>query len=510
MTQTKGKKVVLVIIDGVGLRTETAGNAVASATMPNLSKLLKEYPSFAVQAAGAAVGMNDAAPGSSEAGHLTLGTGQMIDHPLRITTQEIVEGRFAQNAAVAEAFTYAKHRSSKVHLVGILSDADVHACSALLPALVDMAKVHGYVNKLYLHLFLDGRDTSQRGGQQLVEQLYLQLRNHGYGSIATMIGRDYAMSRFDSKKRVQTTLDLLLKGKGEIAQSPLQALTDAYGRGETDEFLSPIVVDKSGLIEDNDTVIFFNERADRMRPLFEGLVAKSLHDLYILAYAPYFQPFTWATMYQPSLIEPNLVSTITREGRSVHTITETERYAHLTYFLNGRREDPYDHEVRTFIESTDNETLLRNLAKSVDALTHAVQKAMHEGDDCIIVNYPYADRLGHSGDFEHTISALEAMDVALGEIVTAAGETYAVVCTADHGNCEYLRDAQADEPRKEDTANPVWCIVIDSDHKQASDTTYASLAAATPTALLPDITATLLTVMGIPVPSEMTGLSLLT
>jgi len=508
MTQ-KGKKAVLVILDGVGLRSEAAGNAVASAKLPNLDRLLKTYPAFAVQAAGAAVGMSDNAPGSSEAGHLTLGTGQMVDHQLRITAQEIAEGRFAQNAAVAEAFTYAKHRSSKVHLVGILSDVDVHACAALLPALVDLAKVHGYFNKLYLHLFLDGRDTSQRSGQQLVEQLYLQLRNHGYGSIATLIGRDYAMSRFDSKKRVETTLDLLLNGKGETAQSPLQAITDAYGRGETDEFLAPIVVDRSGLIEANDTVIFFNERADRMRPLFDGLVAAAPRDLYILAYAPYFQPFNWPTMYQPPIIELNLVSTVTQAGRSVHLITETERYAHLTYFFNGRREDPYEHEMRTFIESTDQETLLRNLPKAVGAITAAVKKGMSAGDDCIIVNYPYGDRIGHTGDFDQAVVALEAMDAALGEIVEAAGEQYAVICTSDHGNCEYLRDAQADEPRKEDTSNPVWCLVIDADHQQSTETTYASLAATPPTALLPDVTATVLAVMGIAVPSEMTGLSLL-
>lgn len=506
MMSTKGKKVVLMIMDGVGLRAEAAGNAVASATLPTIDRLLKEYPAFSMQAAGGAVGMNDTAPGSSEPGHLTIGTGQIIDHPIRVTSQEITEGRFAQNAAVAEAITYAKHRSSKVHLVGILSDVDVQACAAILPALIDMVKSLGYVNKLYLHLILDGRDTEQRSGQSLVEQLYLHLRNQGYGSIATMIGRDLALSRVDTDKKVTTTLDLLLKGKGETAQSPLQAIIDAYGRGETDEFLQPIVVDPAGLIEANDAVIFYNERADRMRPLFEGVVAAGLRDLFLVAYAPYFQPFTWATMYQPPLIEPNLVSTITSAGRSVHKITETERYAHLTYFFNGRREDPYEHEIRTFIDSAPEHAL----PKMIATLTQAVLTSMHDGEDCIIVNYPYGDRFGHAGDFEGAVAALGLMDAALGEIVAAAGETYAVICTADHGNCEYLRDAQADAPRKEDTTNPVWSIVVDSDHPQKSETTYASLAATPPTALLPDVAATILTLMGIPVPPELTGLSLLT
>lgn len=503
------KKVVLVISDGVGLRNETAGNAVAAAKLPNSERYLKEYPAFGVQASGAAVGMNDSAPGSSEAGHCALGTGQMIDHPSRVTTQEIARGSFATNAAVAEAFSYAKHRSSKVHLVGILSDVDVHACATLLPELIDLAKQHGYVNKLYLHLFLDGRDTSQRSGQALVEQLYLHLRNQGYGSIATMIGRDFAMSRLNDPKRVAQTVDLLLHGKGEVAQSPLQAVIDAYARGETDEFLSPVVVDQSGLIGEGDAVIFFNERADRIRALFEGIVEQRVRDLYLLAYAPYFQPFEWPTMYQLPMIEPNLTSVITAAGKSVHKVTETERYAHVTYFMNGRREDPYEHEMRTFIESKDDATTKKSIAALTNSLTKPVLQAMHKGEDCIIVNYPLGDRLGHMGDQEAAVTALEAFDDALGKIVEAAGETYAVVCTADHGNCEYLHDAQTDEPRKEDTASPVWCMIIDTNQRRESTTTYASLASAQPTALLPDVTATVLTLLDIPVPPQMTGLSLL-
>lgn len=509
MAETKGKKAVLVIMDGVGLRVDESGNAVTHATTPNLSAFMQRYPTVAVQAAGASVGMDDAAPGSSEAGHMTLGTGQMVDHPLRIIAQEVMRGTFMQNQVLAEAFTYAKERSSKVHLVGILSDADVHAGVGVVTAIVDAAKQFNYVNKLYLHIFLDGRDTSVRSGQQLVERLYLQLRNQGYGTIATMIGRNYAMMREKDPKKMRVTLDLLLHGKGESAQSPLQAVIDAYGRGETDEALSPIVVDPDGTIGESDTVICYNERADRMRPLYESLVEAKIAGLHLVSFVPYAYPFNGIAMYQPPLIEPNLTSVVTGADRTVHKITEADRYAHLTYFFDGRKEDPYEREVRTFVDTVPVAVLTASPKKAVDALTKVVLAAMHAGDDCIVVNYPYGDTLGHAGEFDAAIAAVSAMDEAVGSIVAAAGDDYVVICTADHGNCEYMHDEKMNEVRKEDTANPVWCICIDPAHQKSSTTTYVELAAQQPTALLPDVTATVLTVMGITVPPEMTGLSLL-
>lgn len=501
------RKVVLMIWDGVGLRSEEAGNAVLAAKLPNLTKVLADYPAVAVQAAGSAVGLSDDMGGSSEAGHMALGTGQIIDQPLHKTQGEIASGAFLNNPAIADAFNYAKHRETKVHLVGILSDSGVHAANGVIQALLDAAKVNNYPNKLYLHLFLDGRDTPERAGQRLVEALYLQLQNQGYGSIATMIGRSIAMDRTNDQTKVAETIALLTQGKGRVVDSPLQAVIDAYGAGQIDEELEPIVTNREGLIGAGDTVIFYNERADRMRELFTALVAQAIPDLYILTYAPYLQPFDYPTMYKLPVIEPNLVSTIAAAGQTTHKITETERYAHLTTFINGRREDPYEHESRAFIETLDIKEVRKNPAKAVVAITKPLLEAIkHHQADCIIVNYPIADQLGHAGDLAAATAGLEALDQALGEVMAACGEEYVLLLTADHGNCEYMQDPKTHELRKEDTASPVLAVQIHPSLKKETGTTLVELAASNPAALLPDVTATVLHHLGIPVPKEMTGL----
>lgn len=501
-------KVALIILDGFGLRAEREGNAIVQAHMPTLDELIKNYVSFSAQASGLAVGLPDKAPGSSEAGHMALGTGQIIEHPLQRVKRDIQNGTFFDNEAIKEAFLAAKNRESKVHLVGLLSDVDVHASSEIIYSLIEMAKKEDYPNKLFLHLFLDGRDTQIRSGQQLVEKLYVTLRNQGYGSIATLVGRYYAMDRDGRWDRIEKAFNLMTKGEGVTTESPLTAVIDSYAKGDTDEFMLPTVVDQAGLIEDGDSIIIFNQRADRIRQLTEKFSASGFSDSHILAFSSYYQPFPFHTMYDQQLVEPNLMTILKDANKKCLKITETERYAHLTYFFNGGVENPYANEERSFVPTPRNRDPKKHPTLGLKELTKRVTSAL-QGDkaDLIVVNIPNPDVLGHTGDMKAVTEGLAAVDIALKRIHEAARD-YLLIITADHGNCEYMSDGK--DVRVEDTTSPVPVILVhESLRTDNSGLDYLSLAAKTPQYTLTDVPFTILSALDIKPPANMMGENML-
>lgn len=503
-------KVLLLILDGWGLNADQQGNAWLAAKTPNIDELFSKYPSLALEASGPSVGLPEHTPGSSEVGHRAIGTGQVTEHIISRAEQDIKSGSFQHNEAVIAALTRAKERSKKVHLVGLLSDVIIHASQAVLYSLIEAAGQVGANSKLYLHLFLDGRDTQVRSGQKLVEQLYLQLRDKGYGSLATLIGRDFAMDRDGRWDKIERSWQLMTQLKGQTVRSVLEGVVDAYAAGQDDEHLEPLVIDAGGKIEAGDTVILFNHRSDRIRELAEKFATGGIPDLHVLAFTKYYASMPFATIYDQPLIEPNLVSTVTAAGKKVVKLSETERYAHLTYFFNGGREDPYPGEERSFVPSQRLADITQRPELSLRELTTRVEKACHEArPDLVIVNIPNLDALGHTGNLAATTLAATAVDTAVGRIIKAALPNYTTLITSDHGNCEYLLDRQSQEIRKEDTTNAVPLILISEAHQTTNANSYLQLASLSPAAVLTDIATTILPLLGMGPVESMPGIDLI-
>lgn len=504
---TTPRKVALIILDGWGLAGNAENNAIATASTPTLDQWFANYPAVGLQAAGLAVGLPEKNPGSSEAGHRALGTGQVTDLVVSQISADIQSGSFWRLPLLEEAFVQAKAAGKKVHLVGLLSDVSNHASLELLYALIDSAKQFGYVNRLHLHLFLDGRDTQVRGGQQLLEKVYVYLRNQGYGTIATICGRQYAMVRDGHADYLKKATNLLVKGEGAVSKSPLEAVMDSYGKGESDATLEPTVCDPAGLLETGDTVIFFNHRADRMRPLVAQL-GDSLSGCRVISTIPYQVPWAYEALYQPPVVEPNLCSVLSAAGQKVVKVGETDRYAHLTYFFNGGREEPYYNEERVFIDTPDArltpEQGLHQLSRRVS--TYLRQAA----DDLLVIHVPNLDACGHTGDMALTQQAVTAVDAVLADWLVAANDQWLFLVTSDHGNAEYMLDLQTKEPRAEDTANPVPCLMVHSSLQgKGAVGSYQALAEQPVVGMLTDVPTTILAALQQAVPASLGGINLL-
>ncbi len=500
------KKVALIIIDGWGLATSGEGNAFTAAKTPTFDHIFEQYPAFALQAAGQAVGLAEGSPGSSEAGHRAIGTGQVSEMISSRLRRDISTGELWQNQALVEAWQRAKEGGHKVHLVGALSDSDNHSLTPLLFSLVDLAKNQGYINSLYLHLFMDGRDTQLKSGQRLLEKVYVYLRDQGYGSIATICGRHYAMSRGGEDEHTQRAAALLTDLKGVAAKSPLEAVIDEYGRGHGDSDLEPTVCDAGGSIEAGDSVIFINHRADRMRPLVEAMGAR-LADCFVVSVVPYADPWPYQSVYPLVVLEPNIGSVVSAAGKKVTKITETDRHAHLTYFFNGGREAPYYHEERVFVDSIlDKITPEQSIKKISDHVTTRLRQA---AEDLLIVNVPNMDAAGHTGDKDLAIKAVEAVDSQLSDWLVAGADQWTIIITSDHGNVEYMIDPQTTEGRPEDTANLVPCLCISNDLKGKGGSTYDQLATQPPLGVLSDVSVTVLAALEVPLPDTINGVNLI-
>jgi 2,3-bisphosphoglycerate-independent phosphoglycerate mutase len=501
------KPLVLTILDGWGFAPATEGNAIAAARKPTYDLLLREYPNTLVQTSGPSVGLPVGQMGNSEVGHLNIGAGRVIYMDVTRIDRMIASGEFFNNPVLLESMKHAK--GHRLHLMGLCSDGGVHSLLTHLYALLEMAKKQN-VEQVFVHCFMDGRDTPPESGAGYIEQVQKEMRRIGVGKIATVSGRYYAMDRDKRWERVERAFNAMVVGKGEHSDDPVAAVKRSYEHGVTDEFIEPVtIVDARkqpvGLIRDDDACIFFNYRADRGREMTMALMDPALEKPSRSA-APKNLRFTTMTEYDKSFTVPfvlprehpnNILADVMAQLNWKNLrVAETEKYAHVTYFFNGGNERPYPGESRELVPSPKVATYDLKPEMSAQGITDVVVKAIEQREfDMIVMNYANADMVGHSGKMAPTILAVEAVDAGLGQIYDAlrrSGGTWMI--TADHGNAEMMIDPVTKGPHTYHTTNPVPFILV-SDSRVMLRSSGA----------LQDISPTVLGFMDEKQPKEMTG-----
>ena len=507
------RPVVLMILDGYGLNSKTEGNAVAQASTPVMDGLMKEYPYVRGNASGMAVGLPEGQMGNSEVGHLNMGAGRIVYQELTRITKEIQDGSFFENPALMKAVENCRENHSALHLMGLLSDGGVHSHNTHLYGLLELAKRNG-LDKVFVHCFLDGRDTPPASGKEFAEELVKEMDKIGVGVIASVMGRYYVMDRDNNYDRVKLAYDAMTKGEGLTAKDGVSGIQESYDRDETDEFVKPTVVLKEGkpaaVVQDKDSVIFFNFRPDRAREItrafcdddFKGFDRGLRRDI----------TFVCFTDYDPTIPNKEVafhkvsITNTFGEYLAAHHMTqariaETEKYAHVTFFFNGGVETPNAGEDRILVNSPKVPTYDLKPEMSAyevcDKLTEAIRSGKY---DVIIINFANPDMVGHTGVLEAAIKAVEAVDECVGRAVEAIKETDGVmfIC-ADHGNAEQLTDYGTGEPFTAHTTNQVPFLLVNYDPEYTLKENGC----------LADIVPTLIEVMGMEQPGEMTGHSLL-
>ncbi len=502
------KPVLLLILDGWGERAERADNAIAQAHMPNWNRLLAEHPHTRIDTHGLAVGLPDGQMGNSEVGHMNIGAGRVVYQELTRIDCEIESGAFGRNAALLQACAAAKGGSGTLHVLGLLSPGGVHSHEAHIFAMIRLAAAQG-VPRIAVHAFLDGRDTPPRSARASLEQLIALCNRTAGAGIASIGGRYWAMDRDQRWERVQRAWQTLVVAEGVHADDALAALDAAYARGEDDEFVAPTVIGTATGVRDGDAVIFMNFRADRARQLSRAFIDPAFKG-FAIAHRPKLSAFVTLTPYADDLpatavaylpedLRDTLGEVIAQHGRRQLRIAETEKYAHVTFFFSGGREEPLAGEQRILVPSPKVATYDLKPEMSLPELTDKLVDAIaHGGFDFIVCNIANGDMVGHSGKLEAAIKAAEAVDAALGRIVAAieaAGG--ALLITADHGNLEQMRDADG-RPHTQHTVGPVPLLYVGA----AAHGLRAGGA-------LRDLAPTVLELMRLPLPAAMTGHSLL-
>lgn len=483
--------VTLIILDGFGLRKEKFGNAIASAGTPNLDKLIKLYPSTSLRASGNAVGLPEGQMGNSEVGHLTLGAGRVIFQDLMKIDDEIKNGNFFKNKRLLKAINFAKDNNSSLHIMGLLSDGGVHSHINHLFALIDMAKEHK-LKKVYIHAFLDGRDTPPNSATKYVNMLEDKLSKTNY-KIASISGRVYAMDREERYERLQKAYNTLVFGENYKDLSPIKAIEESHKQGIYDEFVEPVLLEKEGTIQDNDSVIFFNYRSDRARELTFALTDKNYKHFEVkkfknLLFSPmeeYSAEFKKLNViYPPETTEDNLSAILAQNHLKQFHIAETTKYAHVTFFFNGGIEKPYEGEDRKLIESIDTQDFSYYPKMRALEITEATLDAIASNKyDFVLVNYSNPDMIGHTGNFEATKEAIKCVEkqayaLALATLM-AGGDC---IITADHGNAEYMIDKDGNKVTSH-TCNPVPVILVSEKYKKWHLKKNKSIANIAPTVL---------------------------
>jgi 2,3-bisphosphoglycerate-independent phosphoglycerate mutase len=523
------KPLVLIILDGWGYRAETTANAIALARKPTYDRLLREYPNTLIHTSGPFVGLPEGQMGNSEVGHLNIGAGRIVHMDITRIDLMIQNGEFFSHPVLLAAMKHARVGERRLHLFGLVSDGGVHSQQAHLYALLKMAKQSG-VDRVFVHAFMDGRDTLPTNGAGYLEQLRQKMREYNSGKIATVNGRYYAMDRDRRWERILKAYSAMVLGdaEGDKCADPVQGMKDSYNKGVTDEFVVPFVcTDKGGqppaTIRDDDACICFNFRADRVRQITRalarnsGLNAKGGSDLPGAAdldatiardRVPKNLHYVCMTQYDknyslPVVIPPESMANILANvmgGLNMRNlrVAETEKYAHVTYFFNGGVEQPFPGEERVMVQSPKVATYDLKPEMSAAGIADAVVKATEEGTfDVIIVNFANADMVGHSGKIEPTVKAVETVDACLGRVESAVrSKGGAMLITADHGNAEMMIDPATGGPHTAHTTNPVPFIVVAEDAKQFT---------LTPNGSLRDISPTMLGMLGVDEPKEMTG-----
>ena len=503
------KPVILMILDGfgVGLEAEKRGDAIKAAKKPNIDKLFAENPVTKIGASGLDVGLPDGQMGNSEVGHTNIGAGRIVYQELTRITKSIEDGEFFENEALLKAVDNAAQEGKALHIMGLLSNGGVHSHNTHMYAIVELAKKKG-VKNVYVHAFLDGRDVPPTSGKDFVEECANKLKEIGLGKIATVMGRYYAMDRDNRWDRVEKAYSAMVYGEGNKACCPVKAVEDSYSNDVTDEFVVPTVCEENATVKSGDSIVFFNFRPDRAReitrtfvdPEFKGFERKNG-----------FFPLTYVCMtqydasmpnvevaFKPQSLKNTIGEYISNKGMTQLRIAETEKYAHVTFFFNGGVEQPYEGEDRILVKSPAVATYDLQPEMSAYEVTDKLVAAIKTGKyDMIILNYANCDMVGHTGVFEAAVKAVEAVDECVGKVVTAIREMDGVaLITADHGNADKMIDTDG-SPFTAHTTNLVpFCVVgYPCELREGGR--------------LADIAPTMLKIMGLPQPAEMTGESII-
>lgn len=499
------KKVALLILDGWGIGDHSKSDAIANANTPFVDSLYKAYPHSTLKTSGEDVGLPDGQMGNSEVGHLNIGAGRVVYQDLALINKAIKEKTIDENETLNAAFDYAKKNNKNIHLLGLVSDGGVHSSQEHLHYLCDMAKRKGLSN-VFIHAFTDGRDTDPKSGLHYLSQLENHLKT-SVGKIASVVGRYYSMDRDNRWERVKIAYDLLVKGEGKKTKQVLKAIEESYAENVTDEFIKPIVqVDEAGkplaVIQENDVVLCFNFRTDRCREITQVLsqVDKpefGMHklSLYYVTMTNYDHTFKNVhVVYGKDDLIMTLGEVIGASGKKQIRIAETEKYPHVTFFFSGGREKEFPGEKRLLVPSPKVTTYDLQPEMSAILLTDAIIPEIERREaDFICLNFANADMVGHTGSYPAVIKAVETVDACTKRVVEAGlKNNYSFIIIADHGNSDYMINPDG-TPNTAHTTNPVPCILIDSNYKKIKNGKLA------------DIAPTVLKLMGIPVPKEMSG-----
>ena len=506
------KPTVLLILDGYGERKEKDGNAIALENTPVMDKLKKEFPYVEGQASGLFVGLPDGQMGNSEVGHMNMGAGRIVYQELTRITKAIEDGDFFENKALKEAVEHCKKENTALHFMGLVSSGGVHSHIGHIYGLLELAKRAG-LKKVYLHAFLDGRDTPPDSGKSFLMDVEKKMQELGVGEIATISGRYYAMDRDKNYDRVEKAYRAMVDGTGEKASSVEEAIDASYAKKVYDEFVLPTVIEKDGAVHtvtDGDAMIFFNFRPDRAREICHAFCDDEFNFFNRGARKKVF--FVCFTDYDPTIpnkrvafekeeIHNTLGEVVSNLGKNQLRIAETEKYAHVTFFFNGGKEEPYENEDRILVPSPKEvPTYDLKPEMSCYTVTEKLTEAIRSGKyDLVVANFANPDMVGHTGVLSAAIKAIEVVDECMGKVVDAVESMHGnLFILADHGNADIMIDEKTGEPYTAHTTNPVpFILVSDEKHKLREG------------GCLADVAPTLLELMGIPQPKEMTGKSLL-
>lgn len=502
-----GKKALLMILDGWGIGNHTKSDAIFCAPTPYWDYLVKTYPHSQLQASGENVGLPDGQMGNSEVGHLNIGAGRVVYQDLVKINKSIADKSILENKEIKSAFTYAKESGKAIHFMGLTSNGGVHSSLEHLFALCDIAKQYG-LEKVFIHCFMDGRDTDPKSGKGFIEEVEAHCKK-STGTIASIVGRFYAMDRDKRWNRVKEAYDLLVEGKGKQADDMVKAMQESYDEDVTDEFIKPIVNSTvDGTIKEGDAVIFFNYRNDRAKELTivltqqdmpeEGM--KTIPGLQYYCMTPYDSSFKGVhILFDKENVHNTLGEYLSKNGKKQLHIAETEKYAHVTFFFNGGRETPYENEDRILVPSPKVATYdLKPEMSAYEVKDKLVEAIGTEKYDFIVVNYANGDMVGHTGVYEAIEKAVVAIDNCVKDTVEAAkAHDYEVIIIADHGNADHAINDDG-TPNTAHSLNPVPCVYV-------TKNTGCKIQ----NGILADVAPTILTIMGMQQPAEMTGKSLI-
>ncbi len=523
----KKRPVVLAILDGWGVAPDGDGNAITRAQLPNYKNFLHEYPVMTLHASGNEVGLMFGEMGNSEVGHLNIGAGRVYYQSLPRINKAISDRSFFNNKALLSAMQQATARNSNLHLIGLLGPGNVHASQDHLYALLDLAKEQK-VKNVYIHAILDGRDTKYDFGKDFMQQLLRKIKECKRGEIASISGRFYAMDRDNQWDRVEKAYRAMAEGKAEkYFKDPLEAIEESYSRKVYDEEFLPTVIGKEDkpvtTIKNDDAIIFYNFRPDRARQLTKAFVLPGfakfernyIRNLSFVTMTEYEKELPVLVAYPPQVVHNSLAEVLSKAGLTQLHIAETQKYAHVTFFLNGTVEDPFPNEERVMVPSQKIASFKDAPEMSADEITKEVIKAIENGkQEIIIFNLANADMVGHTGDFQATVEACEVIDRDLGKIAEhVLNKDGILLVTADHGNAEEVTNLQTGEMDKEHSTNPVPFIVIGNEYQgkagPAGDPPEGDLSLMQPVGVLADVAPTLLKIAGVEQPPEMTGRALI-